>query len=116
MSKVDEILTKLNDGIKDLTVLNIQTVMGQLEIKEDGKVGLQAGTDIDGMTSKIDLIDGDITTNISPTFYQTYPELVQFHQSREAKGSDIIEANMDALKSIVGALTGIDSFLGKKES
>ncbi len=111
MSKIDDILNRLSEGIKDITVLNINTVMGQLDIDENGKITLQASSNIDGMTSKIDLIDGDITTNISTNFYEKYPELVQFHQSREAKGGDIIEANMSALTSIVGALTGINKLL-----
>lgn len=109
MSKVDEILKKIGDKIEDITVLNIQTVMAPLEIDATGKIKLSPAKDVDGMTSTLDLIDGDIKTTIAPSFYEKYPELVQFHQSKEAKGSEIIEANMNALKSIVGIVSSLGS-------
>lgn len=109
MSKVGDILKKIEDKIEDITVLNIKTVMSPLEIDNGGKVKLPPGKDVDGMISTIDLIDGDISTIIAPTFYEKYPELVQFHQSKEAKGSEIIEANMNALKSIIGIVGSLGS-------
>lgn len=101
MSKLDEILQKVENGIKDITQLKIQTVMGKLEIDSNKNIDFAPGQEIQGMVSKIDLIDGDITTQITEKFYEKYPELVQFHQSREAKGNEIIEGNIMALGSIV---------------
>lgn len=109
MSTVGEILKKIEDKIEDITVLNIKTVMSPLEIDNEGQVKLPAGENVDGMVSKIDLIDGDISTVIAPSFYEKYPELVQFHQTKETKGSEIIEANMNALKSIVGIISSLGS-------
>ncbi len=109
MSKVEEILKKIGDKINDVTVLNIQTVMAPLDIDDKGKIKVTPGKEIDGMTSTIDLIDGDIKTTIAPSFYEKYPELVQFHQSKEEKGSAIIEANMNALKSIVSVVSSLGS-------
>jgi len=107
MSKIDEILQKIENGITDLTQLKIQTVMGKLEINDQNEIDFVADQEIDGIISKIDLIDGDITTQITEKFYQKYPELVQFHQSREAKGHEIIEGNILALGTIVKTLKEI---------
>lgn len=104
MSKIDDILQKIENGLQDLTQLKIQTVMGKLEIDDNKQIDFSPGQEIEGIISKIDLIDGDITTQITEKFYQKYPELVQFHQSREAKGNEIIEGNVLALSAIVSAL------------
>jgi hypothetical protein len=104
MSKVDDILKKIEMGLKDVTQLHIQTVMGRLEIKNDTEIDFVPNQELDGIISKIDLIDGDIKTQITEKFYEKYPELVQFHLSREAKGHEIIEGNILALGTIVKTL------------
>ncbi len=104
MSKLDEILQKIENGIQDVTQLKIQTLMGKLEIDDTNKIDFVPDQEIQGMISKIDLIDGDITTQITEKFYEKYPELVQFHQSREAKGNEIIEGNIMALGTLVNTL------------
>jgi hypothetical protein len=104
MSKVDEILKRIENGLKDITQLRIETVMGKLEIKEDRAIDFIPNQEVDGIISKIDLIDGDIETQITEKFYEKYPELVQFHLSREAKGHEIIEGNILALGTIVKTL------------
>jgi hypothetical protein len=104
MSKIDDLLQKIESHVQDLTQLKIQTVMGKLEIDSNKQIEFVPGQEIQGIISKIDLLDGDITTEITEKFYQNYPELVQFHQSREAKGHEIIEGNILALATIVNAL------------
>jgi hypothetical protein len=104
MSKIDDLLQKIESHVQDLTQLKIQTVMGKLEIDSNKQIEFVPGQEIQGIISKIDLLDGDITTEITEKFYQNYPELVQFHQSREAKGHEIIEGNILALVTIVNAL------------
>ena len=108
MSAVQEILDKINNSVKDLTVLEIKTLMGDLELV-NGKVEFKPNQDVQGITSHIDLVDGDITTRITEDFYTKYPELVQWHQSREAKGNEIIESNIETIGSIVGQLKGLIS-------
>lgn len=108
MSAVQEILDKINNKVKDLTVLEIKTLMGDLELV-NGKVEFKPNQDVQGITSHIDLVDGDITTRITEDFYTKYPELVQWHQSREAKGNEIIENNIQTIGSIVGQLKGLIS-------
>ena len=76
---------------------------------DKNEINLSPGQEIEGIISKIDLVDGDITTQITEKFYQKYPELVQFHQSREARGHEIIEGNMLALGTIVRTLRNMYS-------
>lgn len=104
MTKIEELLQKIEAGINDLTQLKIQTVMGLLVTDDKNNINFAPGKEIEGMISKIDLLDGDITTQITEKFYQKYPELVQFHQSREARGHEIIAENVKALSAIVNTL------------
>jgi len=104
MSKADDLLKKLENSVNDLTELNIQTIMGKLEIDAEGNINFKTSQEVDGIISKINLVDGDISTQMTERFYKSYPELVQFHQSREAKGHEIIEGNILALKTIAYTL------------
>ena len=106
MSAVKDILEKINNTVNDLTVLEIRTLMDELELV-NGKIDFKPNQDIQGITSHIDLVDGDITTRITEDFYNKYPELVQWHQSREAKGNEIIESNIQTVGSMVGQLKGL---------
>jgi hypothetical protein len=106
MSAVQDILDKINNAVNDLTVLEIKTLMGELELV-NGKIDFKPNQDIQGITSHIDLVDGDITTRITEEFYNKYPELVQWHQSREAKGNEIIESNIQTVGSMVSQLKGL---------
>ena len=106
MSAAKSIFDKINDAVKDLTVLEIRTVMGELELV-DGRIELKPNQDIQGITSHIDLVDGDIKTQITEQFYNKYPELVQWHQSREAKGNEIIQNNVQTIGSIFTQLKEI---------
>lgn len=100
MSKAKEVLQKIENSIQDLTELKIHTLMGNMEIDADGNVDFKTEQAVDGIVSKINLVDGDIITQMTENFYKNYPELVQFHQSREAQGNEIIEGNIHALKTI----------------
>ncbi len=106
MSAVQEILDKVNNKVKDLTVLEIKTLMGDMELV-NGEIEFKPNQDIQGITSHIDLVDGDITTRITENFYNKYPELVQWHQSREAKGNEIVENNIRTVGSLINQLKGL---------
>ncbi|TAJ12072.1 hypothetical protein DMA11_14400 [Marinilabiliaceae bacterium JC017] len=107
MSKLDDIFAKIEKATTDLTTLKIQTVMGDLELQNDGHIGFKKGQTIQGVISNIDLIDGDIKTQITEEFYKNYPELVQFHQAREVKGHEIIANNIDTLKTIIETIKNL---------
>lgn len=107
MSSIDQIINKIEDKVNDLTVLDIKTLMGEMVLETEGKrvvAKLKAGQKVQGITSRIDLVDGDITTNITEDFYKSYPELVQWHQAREVKGNEIIESNISTVISMISQL------------
>ena len=104
---LEKLLQKIEENVNDLTTLNIRTVMGKLRVDDEGNINFEKGQEVQGIVSNIDLIDGDISTEITEAFYKAYPELVQFHQSREAKGHEIIENNIGALKTIASTLLTI---------
>ncbi|SMO81249.1 hypothetical protein SAMN06265379_10893 [Saccharicrinis carchari] len=113
MSKAEQIIKNISDKIDDLTTLKIQTLMGTLVTNDDGTtVSFKPNNEVKGMISHIDLVDGDIQTDLSEEFYQKYPELVQFHQSREARGSEIIENNIQTLKTIIDVLFDLKDKIG----
>lgn len=112
MSKAEEVIKEIATNIGDLYTLKIQTVMGNMETDDQGEIRFKTNQEVKGMTSTINLLDGDIRTELSEEFYQKYPELVQFHQSREAKGSQIIENNILTLKTIINTLFDLKDKIG----
>ena len=105
MSTFQDILDKIQNAAADLTTLEIKTLMGDLMIENDEKnIKFKPNQDIQGIVSHIDLVDGDITTKITEEFYNKYPELVQWHQSREVKGNEIIASNVETVGSLVSQM------------
>jgi hypothetical protein len=63
-----------------------------------------AGTDEKSIVTDIDLLQGDITTIFAKEFVDggPYESLRAFHQEREKQGNEIIQGNVEALKSLLG--------------
>jgi len=101
---IQKLLEKIEEKVENLTTLEIKTLMGNLEITDKGKVYIPNGNKIKGISSSIDLVGGDITTYISDDFVKNYPQLVDWHQSREAKGNEIVENNIHTVVNMVKAL------------
>jgi len=107
MSNLQNLIDKVQDAAEDFANLKIQTVMGELELKADNSIDFKQGQTIQGVVSNINLIDGDIKTQISEEFYKNYPELVQFQQSRESKGHEIITSNIATISTLVKTIKDI---------
>jgi len=105
---LEQFLEKIENGVDNIVTLNIQTLMGDLEIGSDGKIAFQNNQTINGMISNINLIDGDIKTQITADFYNNYPNLVKFHQTKEIQGQQIIKGNIVVLKKIFETLTELN--------
>src|SRR5215471_19611742 len=99
MSLIDD----LKASISNMTSLEIVTVVGA--VKEDPtthKLTVDWSTNPPAAFSKIDLVQGDITTAYAPSLLtDEYKELRAFHAEREKQGHDIIEANIKAVESLV---------------
>ncbi len=110
--KLDNFLSNIVQKIENITTLEIQTIVSEMEVKETGTgdkkeitVVPKAGTSAEGMISRIKLVEGDIKTYISAQFaggeYQT---LREFHMLKESQGQEIIRKNIEVIKNIATTL------------
>jgi hypothetical protein len=77
------------ESIANLVTLNINTIVDDGGAKKT-------------MTSTINLIDGDITTEFDIAFVTgDLKELRDYHTQREAQGHQIIKDNIDALGKLI---------------
>ncbi len=99
---------KVLEKASDLSSLSIQTIVGDFTVDKDDMKIVATPQKSDSMLTRIDLIDGDITTAMSPKFVEgDYKELREFHAKREQEGRDIIEKNISTLKSIAQTIIDI---------
>ncbi len=99
---------KVLEKSADLASLSIQTIVGDFTIDQSGAKITATPQKSDSIVTRIDLIDGDITTAMSAKFMEgDYKELRNFHADREKEGRDIIEQNINTLKSIAQAIIDI---------
>ena len=100
------ILVKLQRAVENLVELRIVTAIGS--VKQGG--GNRPEPDIDFahnpdvILTKIDLVQGDITTIISPNLMAPeFDDLRDFHAAREAQGLDIVRKNVDTVIELLKA-------------
>ncbi|HAA10935.1 MAG TPA: hypothetical protein DCE41_04225 [Cytophagales bacterium] len=114
-------------GLGNLTRLEIKTLVGDeftvipdsVDPKNPLKANYRLDTDardaqgnskVQGMTSDIQLISGDITTRLTKSFADgTYQELRDFHSVKETQGQDIIKKNLEVIAKIGEVLKGLIS-------
>lgn len=92
-------------AIENVSELKVRTLVGEFDYKPvDGsnkyEIQFKSGANIEGMVSKINLVTGDIDTEISPKFATDYEQLREFHLAKETQSHEIIRKNMEALKEI----------------
>ena len=91
-------INNIETRISKLTTLEIKTVVGDYNYEQDGEVTLNKDGDFKVMSSRIDLIGGDITTHISNDFVNDkYAWLRDFHARKEERGHAIVEGNIKAI-------------------
>jgi len=101
-SRFADFARKIEEGISDLVTLDIKTIVGEFDVNAENEVFPRSGDDFKVITSRIDLIGGDITTRISNELvYDKYNWLRDFHARKEEKGHEIIAGNIEAIKSIM---------------
>jgi len=87
--------------ISNLTTLQIKTVIGDFELDKDGKVNVNAQGLNQVIDSRIDLLQGDITTYISTELVQDrYTWIREFHSQKEMRGHEIIHGNIKAIMAL----------------
>ena len=65
VDKLQDFIKYVEERVVDLTNLEIKTIIGDFDVDVNEKVSLRRDTDYKLMNSRINLIDGDITTHIS---------------------------------------------------
>lgn len=99
-----ELLGRIESALDDLTTLNIVTAVGRVTLPaKDAASGPVPPVDRDAkvMRTSIDLLRGDMTTVMDPDFVTgPYQALREYHAAREKQGAAIIQANIEALKSL----------------
>ncbi len=105
-----ELKDRIKDALNNLVTLEIITTVGGIK-KEDNKFV----PDFDFATAKvmltrINLLQGDITTTINEAFVSgPLAPLRDFHEAKVKEGYGIVQKNLEALKSLA-ELAGSDIF------
>lgn len=99
----------IEDKIEKLTELEIRTVVGSFDPNAlDADGGLKARDGVHVLRTTIDLLDGDIRTELDEWFLTDERKaILDMHMQRERQGGEIIQANVAALKSMWAWANGV---------
>ena len=100
---LNNLIEEINKAFDKLVSLEIRTVVGLTTFDATTK---QFTLDPQGkpkqMRTVINLLEGNITTEIDPEFVTgAYQSLRDYHSAREREGSAIVKANIEALEKLV---------------
>ncbi|AFM04239.1 hypothetical protein Fleli_1841 [Bernardetia litoralis DSM 6794] len=110
VNKLQDFIKYVEERVVDLTNLEIKTIVGDFDVDVNEKVSLRRDHDYKLMNSRINLIDGDITTHISRELVSDeYEWMRNFHAHKEEKGHEIIQGNIQAIASLIDLFREIDS-------
>lgn len=115
MSEKNTFIDKAINELSKLTRLEIHTLVGNYSFVQDASgenTVIKTDSTADRMSSQINLLTGDITTAMTDKFVSDYKELREYHTNREKEGHEIIEKNIQTLKSIVETIIDLN---GKKD-
>jgi hypothetical protein len=87
--------------ISKLCTLEIKTIVGDYKVDEDETVSLKKGGDFQIMQTRINLIQGDMVTNISSELVtDKYAWLRDFHARKEERGYEMVDNNIKAIMGL----------------
>ncbi len=96
-----QFVQNIETSISRLTNLEIKTIIGDYRYESEESVAAKKEGDFKVMHSKINLIDGDVTTHISNDLVsEKYAWIRDFHAQKELKGHEIINGNIKAIISL----------------
>lgn len=97
-------LQSILDKMDKLVSLEIVTTVGDVEYKNN-KFEIAFKDKPKVLYSKIDLLQGDITTVMNQEYITgEYQALRTFHEEQITRGQDIIKKNIEAAKALASAL------------
>ena len=106
MGNLEDLGEKIKDGLARLVTLEIVTVIGEIEKVpvdevQESRWRAKASSAEKGILTKIDLLQGDITTIIPESFFSDERKaLREHHNEREKQGLDIVRQNIAAVKEL----------------
>jgi hypothetical protein len=102
VNKFQDFIKYVEERVVDLTNLEIKTIVGDFDVDVNEKVSLRRDNEYKLMNSRINLLDGDITTHISKELVSDeYEWMRNFHAHKEEKGHEIIQGNIQAIASLI---------------
>lgn len=100
-------LEDIKNAMENLVTLDIRTIVGDVNIDDKGKLRPAAGAK--QMVSRMNLLQGDITTAFPEDFLQPPLDNVRnFHALRERQGMDIVQGNIKALQHFIGLIDTLE--------
>ena len=100
-------LENIKDAMDNLINLDIRTIVGEVDFDSKGK--MQPATRSKQIVSRLNLLDGDITTAFPEEFLQSPLDSVRsFHALRERQAMEIVQGNIRALQHLVGLIDTIN--------
>lgn len=110
VDKLQDFIKYVEERVIDLTNLEIKTIVGDFDVDVNEKVSLKRDHDYKLMNSRINLLDGDITTHISKELVSDeYQWMRNFHAHKEEKGHEIIQGNIQAIASLIDLFRELSS-------
>ncbi len=110
VNKLQDFIKYVEERVIDLTNLEIKTIVGDFDVDINEKVSLRRDQDYKVMNSRINLLDGDITTHISKELVSDeYEWMRNFHAHKEEKGHEIIQGNIQAIASLIDLFRELNS-------
>lgn len=110
VDKLQDFIKYVEERVIDLTNLEIKTIVGDFDVDVNEKVSLRRDHDYKLMNSRINLLDGDITTHISKELVSDeYEWMRNFHAHKEEKGHEIIQGNIQAIASLIDLFRELSS-------
>ncbi|MEY3219101.1 MAG: hypothetical protein RIT27_458 [Pseudomonadota bacterium] len=100
-------LEDIKNAMNNLINLDIRTIVGEVDFDSKGK--MQPTANSKQMVSRLNLLDGDITTAFPEDFLQMPLDSVRsFHALRERQAMEIVQGNIRALQHLVGLIDTLD--------
>ncbi|WP_448208077.1 hypothetical protein [Azospirillum sp. sgz302134] len=112
--KANSLLNTIADKLDQLTTLTVVTAVCDVEtVQADPNRPTftcrpKSGTAIDAFQTQVNLVTGDIENLISRDFATNaaYKDLSDFHLAQVTKSSDIVSANLKAVRDLAVQLSG----------
>jgi len=97
----EPLMDKIKKAADNLVTLEIITAVGNVALQTDKKPDIDFSQNPKVILTKIDLLQGDITTIFNEEYVTgSYQSLRDFHAAREKQGHEIVEANIAALTKL----------------